>query len=95
MMYRAQHPSNNDVLGAPQGATIDECTALPITRVKFGDGTPACVSFWCPSPEDLELLKKGHLLRLCVLGTTHAPIAVGVDGDGDMVLGAPQDKAGP
>ncbi|HOW47352.1 MAG TPA: hypothetical protein PLB26_06825 [Rubrivivax sp.] len=29
-----QHHTNNDVLGPPQGATVDQCSALPITRIR-------------------------------------------------------------
>lgn len=84
-MERTQHRTNNSVLGAPPGATIDECCALPITRVQFTEGEQACVSFWRPSAAELELLKAGRAVRLCVMGTTHAPISVGVDGDGVML----------
>ena len=30
-----QHPSNNDVLGAPAGLPVDRCRALPITRIVY------------------------------------------------------------
>lgn len=48
-MERSQHPTNNAVLGAPPGMSIESCGALPITRVVFQDGDQACVSFWRPS----------------------------------------------
>lgn len=85
-MNRAQHPSNNSVLGAPHGMSIEQCNALPITRVQHADGTPAVVSFWRPTPEQLRLLAEGRLVRLCALGMTHAPVMLGVDGDGEMDL---------
>lgn len=84
-MDRAQHITNNAVLGAPQGAPINECGALPVTRVEFADGVQACVSFWRPSAADLALLSSGRMVRLCVIGSTHAPVSVGVDGDGEML----------
>lgn len=84
-MERSQHRTNNAVLGAPPGATIEDCGALPITRVQFAEGDQACVSFWRPSAAELELLKAGKPVRLCVMGTTHAPISVGVDGDGVLL----------
>ena len=84
-MERSQHRTNNAVLGAPAGATIEDCGALPITRVQFAEGGHACVSFWRPSATELELLAAGKPVRLCVMGTTHAPISVGVDGDGVML----------
>lgn len=84
-MERTQHRTNNSVLGAPPGATIEDCGALPITRVQFADGSNACVSFWRPSAAELELLQAGRHVRLCVMGTTHAPISLGVDGDEVML----------
>lgn len=79
-----QHESNNAVLGAPPGVPIEECRALPITHVQFADGGQACVSFWRPSAHELQLLTQGKPLRLCVMGITHPPLSVGVEGDGDM-----------
>ena len=81
-MQRSQHPSNNDVLGAPRGMTIDECNALPITRIQYADGTPAVASFWRPTAEELALINQGQCIRLVTLGTTHPPLMLGVDGDG-------------
>jgi hypothetical protein len=83
-MNRVQHASNNAVLGAPPGATIEECNALPITRLQFADGTHACASYWQPSREELALLAAGRSVRLCVMGLTHAPVQIGVDGDGAL-----------
>ena len=81
-MDRHQHPTNNDVLGAPPGVPIDECNALPITRIQYSDGTPAVASYWRPTPAELALLAAGAAVRLVVLGTTHPPLMLGVDGDG-------------
>lgn len=82
-MNRHQHPSNNDILGAPRGVPIDECSALPITRVIWQDtGGDGVVSFWMPSADELRLLNAGQAVRITVLGRTHPPLALGVDGDG-------------
>ena len=81
-MDRHQHPANNDVLGAPPGTPIDECAALPITRIQYSDGTPAVASYWRPTADELALLNQGLAVRLTVLGTTHPPVMLGVDGDG-------------
>jgi len=81
-MNRHQHPSNNAVLGAPPGMPIEECNALPITRITYACGTPAVASYWQPTPAELALLNEGHTVRLAVLGTTHPPLMLGVDGDG-------------
>ena len=81
-MDRHQHPTNNDVLGAPRGVPLSQCTALAITRIQYSDGTPAVASYWQPTPAELQLLNQGRAVRLTVLGTTHAPLMLGVDGDG-------------
>lgn len=81
-MNRHQHPTNNDVLGAPPGVPLEECNALPITRIEYSCGTPAVASYWRPTPAELVLLAQGATVRLTVLGTTHPPLMLGVDGDG-------------
>lgn len=83
-MKRHQHPSNNHVLGAPPGMSAEECNALPVTVVQFEDGTPAVVSYWMPSAEERDLIMQLKPVRLTVLGTTHAPLLLGVDGDGAL-----------
>jgi hypothetical protein len=79
-MDRTQHPSNNQVLGAPVGWDQAElpCGALPITRTQV-DGQPAMVSFWRPSADELALLSRGGLVALWVFGTGHPPVAVAVE----------------
>lgn len=82
-MRPTQHPSNNSVLGAPKGATIDECTALAITRVRYECGSDAVWSYWEPSAAERALIASGAKVRLCVMGVTHPPISIGVDGIDD------------
>ena len=78
-----QHPSNNDVLAPPSGATPEECRALAITRVVYvADRLQGVVSYWMPTAAELQLLNAGQAVRLSVLGRTHPPLALGVDGDG-------------
>lgn len=81
-MLKHQHPSNNTVLGAPPGVSIEQCEALPVTRLEYSDGTPAVASYWTPSAVELALLNGGHPVRLICLGRTQPPVILGVDGDG-------------
>lgn len=82
-MNPTQHKSNNDVLPAPPGVAIEDCRALPITRVVFHpSGRPGVMSYWQPSAEELKLLAQGHAVYLSFWGQTHPPVSVGVDGDG-------------
>ena len=83
-MKAFQHPSSNYILQPPEGMPAEECEALPVTAIKFVDGTLAMVSFWKPSEDELALLSQGAHVRLIVLGTTHPPLSVSVDGDGLM-----------
>jgi hypothetical protein len=79
-MNKHQHPSNNDVLGAPVGWNQGDltCAALPITRAKFGD-MEAVVSYWRPSAEELAVLNAGGSVELAILGRTIPPVMLSVD----------------
>lgn len=79
-MNKIQHPSNNGVLGAPAGWDQNQlpCSALPITRTEW-DGVPAIVSFWKPTPEELEALNKGAAVFLSIVGNSMPPVAIGVE----------------
>lgn len=79
-MRPTQHPSNNDVLRAPPGASTEECRPLAITRVQFSNGVPAVFSYWQPSAEERAAIASGALIRLSAMGNTHPPVAIGVDG---------------
>ena len=82
-MTPTQHPSNNDVPGARPGVAIDDCRALPITRVIFHpSGRAGVMSYWQPSPEELALPNAGKAVYLSCWGNTHPPVILGVDGDG-------------
>ncbi len=79
-MRPTQHPSNNDVLGAPPGVAIEECKALAITRVRYPDGMPGVRSFWQPSPEEAAAIAAGAPVCFTCWGMTHPPVHIGVDG---------------
>lgn len=79
-MNPTQHPSNNDVLRAPPGVSIEQCRPLAITRVAYEDGTPAVWSFWRPSEAEKAAIAAGATVRLSAIGQTHPPVHVGVDG---------------
>ncbi len=79
-MERVQHPSNNEVLGAPTGWRQSElpCGALPITRTDV-DGKPAIISFWRPTAEELAQLNAGGTIALWVLRNAMPPISLCID----------------
>jgi len=78
-MNRAQHPSNNAVLGAPVGRVQGElpCGALPITRTEIA-GMPVVVSYWRPSPEELQQLAAGAYVAVYAIGQTVPPMSIEV-----------------
>jgi hypothetical protein len=77
-MSPIQHPTNNRVLGAPQGVPIEDCKALAVTDTVMNDA-PAVASFWRPDALELAMLNAGKAVVLCVQGQTHAPLYVGVE----------------
>jgi hypothetical protein len=79
-MHPTQHPTNNDVLRAPAGASIEECRPLAITRVQYTDGTPGVWSYWQPTEAERAAIAAGASVRLTVIGATHPPLWIGVDG---------------
>jgi hypothetical protein len=79
-MRFTQHPTNNAVLGAPPGVGIDDCRALPITRVEFPDGAPGVQSFWRPTDAERAAIAGGALVLFQCWGRTHPPVYLGVDG---------------
>ena len=77
-MELIQHPTNNDVLGAPPGVSIEDCTAAPITRV-IQDGRHEVWTYWKPDAQELAALNAGKCVVLCVWGRTMAPALVAVE----------------
>ena len=43
-----------------------------------GEGTPAMVTAWHPTPKELEALNAGAPVHVRILGTAHPPIMVEV-----------------
>ncbi|NTG22034.1 hypothetical protein G6L00_16475 [Agrobacterium rhizogenes] len=43
-----------------------------------GDGTPAMVTAWLPTPDELARLNAGASVHLRILGTVHPPVMVEV-----------------
>ena len=79
-MRRTQHPSNNRVLGAPDGwdQADAECGALAITDDEV-NGMRCVKSYWRPSDAELMRLARGAFVTLWVVGDTHPPVAIEVE----------------
>lgn len=66
------------VLGKSQGYL-----GLPIRDVKLnctvgGEGTPAMITAWEPTPDEIERLRRGAPIYLTVLGSAHPPVLLQV-----------------
>ena len=73
-MEAVKHPNCNTV------AQGDDCFDLPVEVTERALGKDACKvysSFWKPSPEELEQLEKGAVLRLACYGI-QVPVAVDI-----------------
>lgn len=79
-MRPTQHPSNNRVLGAPDGWEQHErpCGAIAITDSDL-NGDPCVVSFWRPDAEELAALANGGLVSLWIIGDSMPPAAITVE----------------
>ena len=78
-MRVVQHPTNNDVLRAPSGQTIEECRPAPITRTLYDDGTPSVATYWQPTDEERRAIAAGALIRVEVIGRTMPPMLATVE----------------
>lgn len=87
-MRATQHRSNNDVLRAPPGVSIEDCAPLPITRIQYATGEHAVISYWVPTAAELARLNAGKPVAIVASGRTHPPIFIGVDGDEHLPEGA-------
>lgn len=74
-MEFVKHSSNNQIARA---GDIPNCDDLPITIIKDDERTYAIVSFWKPTPEELEILNSNGLVQLVVLGAGQPPVSVEV-----------------
>lgn len=63
----------NSVLKAPKGQE-DTVLDLPITRLKYQDGSQAVESCWQLSKEELEEINKSGKIYFVCMGRTHPPI---------------------
>lgn len=73
------------VIGKSQGYL-----GLPIRDVAIncsvnGEDTPAMVTAWHPTPDELEALMNGAPVYVQLLGKSHPPIMVGVGPEPDPV----------
>lgn len=82
-MQPVKFPQQNKVMEKPEGWSDDDCMALPVWfgPMPFGPGkeTPAFVSCWQLSADDLAAINKNHVLWLSVISNSLPPVSVLAD----------------
>ena len=77
-MRFTQHSSNNRILTPP--GDRDDVSPLPVTHViDPSDGTCWHISYWRPTPQEIEQLANGATVALFVMGSAHPPVALEVE----------------
>lgn len=73
--------ATNDTLGKPLSwdDSLGPCVGLPVCRTYAEDETPLVYSWWSFTWRERLLVLLGKPLRLCLVGRTHAPVALGVE----------------
>lgn len=76
-MKPIKNKNTNSILRAPEGSknVID----LPITRIKYEDGSHAVESCWELSKEELEKVKETGKVYFVCMGDTHPPILLSAE----------------
>ena len=69
----------NSILGAPKGN--ENVIDLPITRLKYEDGSNAIESCWELSKEELEIVNQTGKIYFVCMGVTHPPILLSVESE--------------
>lgn len=68
------------VVGKSQGYLGLPVRDITINDAVTGPGTPAMQTAWEPTPGELKLIVNGSSIILTVLGTSHPPVMLTVDG---------------
>lgn len=66
------------VLGESQGYRKLPVRDELVNGTSHGSEAPCMVTAWTPTPEELILLNAGASVHVCIMGTAHPPIVVGV-----------------
>lgn len=74
-MKPVRFDSMEGVAALDQGALY---RPLPMQRVTLEDGSPAVVSHWQPTQEEILALINGHTIKLTVLSNVINPVKVEV-----------------
>lgn len=84
-MYPTTFHPNERVVSPPHGKH-EEMACLRVVDAIYPDGTKGVISYWMPTPDDLERLNNGGGIYLIVLGAiaptllTTDPKDAGLDG---------------
>lgn len=65
------------------GKDQPEFQPLPICDTVLENGQPCMLSMWMPTSEELALLNAGYAVTLGILGVSHPPVLLFVQGSED------------
>ena len=69
-------PEQNFTFTKPAGWTDEQCSDLSVYKGEYADGTPAIISYWKPSKEDLDILNNGGGIYVNILSINMPPISL-------------------
>lgn len=75
-MVPASFNESNVVLSRPRDLTAEQCDPLSVWRGRLEDGTPAVVSCWKLTADDLRRLAETGRVWLVVMGHRMPPVAL-------------------
>lgn len=76
-MKPVETKNTNSILRAPEGS--DNVIDLPITRLKYEDGSNAVESCWELSEEELKKIIETKKIYFVCMGVTHPPILLSAE----------------
>lgn len=73
MAYPASFEESNAFLGAPEGMTEEECSALSILRTIDSNDNPVVISCWKLTQDELKEINETGRVWLGIMGHTMPP----------------------
>lgn len=75
-MLPADFPEANFTYTKPEGMTDEECMDLRVFKGSYSDGTPAIISVWRPSKEDIDAINEGKPIYLSITSHIMPPVCL-------------------
>lgn len=78
-MFPTSFDESNNVLGPPEGTSLEDCSVLSVFQGTISDGEHAdqvVISCWKPTQEELDKINRTGRVWLYIWGPTMPPAAV-------------------